>query len=438
MDAHERALLRARIEECDAVVSEDGDSPDPVAQRRLTTALTRKANMLGKLGDHAERVTVWPQLRAAYIRQSDDEPDPLAIDRTLLGEAADLRRLHRPDEALAVLAEVRARHAAAPGTDRAGPNPYVTALLQSSDILASLARYPELADVDGELIECCCARPRPLARVVIAHALYHRAWALTALHRTDLALADAAELARRLDAEQDPEIAAAIAESAVRLAFSLLRIGDATLRSVIKAAAITAAGVIAEGGCHALAIVHIDAEALPVPRLLSTLPGAAAVTEQRRRTRQAQVLSDAVIRRCAPADDPETSVTVAEARVLGAAATTGLGHVTTGTRAFTALVSSGDVAVAEVFRRMAAARSDSGLISELGSVAQLTTRAQTLGHGNPQITRIAFEESMRPGSPGAPHSRLAGLISRFVAPGVPSSSGASDPGVLLHPPPAID
>jgi hypothetical protein len=109
---------------------------------------------------------------------------------------------------------------------------------------------------------------------------------------------------------------------------------------------------------------------------------------------------------------------VATARIYSAAAAMLLGHVVEAFRGFDTLTESGQEAVAEAFRAQAAnVRTDGGLIAQFGTFANLHHRARTLGQGDPRITRIAFEESVRADAPGSPSSRPGRWFARLMAPG---------------------
>jgi len=87
-------------------------------------------------------------------------------------------------------------------------------------------------------------------------------------------------------------------------------------------------------------------------------------------------------------------------------------------RAFDTLTGSGQEAVAEAFGAEAAnVRTDAGLLAQFGAVANLHHRARTLGQGDPGITRIAFEESVRNDAAGSPTSRTGRCLARLMAPG---------------------
>ena len=100
---------------------------------------------------------------------------------------------------------------------------------------------------------------------------------------------------------------------------------------------------------------------------------------------------------------------VATAQINEAIALVILGRVRDGVRHLNVLVDSGRESVAEAFRDLAAG--SEGVLEEFCAVGSLAYRARTLGQGDPEIARIAFEESMRPDALGIP-SHPPGAVDR--------------------------
>jgi len=126
-------------------------------------------------------------------------------------------------------------------------------------------------------------------------------------------------------------------------------------------------------------------------------------TEKRRRAAQTLVISRSLAARLDGDEDRDLQQTVATARILGAAALVLLGRLSEGFRQFDQLISSGQEAVAEAFR----SQSTLGPKNTISVPSRTSPSGGTLGQGDPRIAHIAFEESMRPGAPGAPTSRTA-------------------------------
>lgn len=109
---------------------------------------------------------------------------------------------------------------------------------------------------------------------------------------------------------------------------------------------------------------------------------------------------------------------LATVSILGAASQFMNGDPRGGFRAFTRLTGSRSEAVAAAFDREARRTlKQRGLRGEFGAASFLAHRAETLGQGDDHITRIAYEESLRSGTPTALTTRRGRLYARFLKPG---------------------
>jgi len=137
-------------------------------------------------------------------------------------------------------------------------------------------------------------------------------------------------------------------------------------------------------------------------------------TATRKRAAQARVVCGALVACFGPATEADKQRIVANARIYDAAGAILLGHIVEGYRGFELLVDSGQEAVAEAFRMQAETlQGDRGLIAEWGAVSNLFHRARTLGQGDPRITRMAYEESVRARESA---SRSARWVTRLLTP----------------------
>jgi hypothetical protein len=417
-DARDR--LKEQIEECDAVIRDEGNSADPVARRRVTEALRAKAMALGELGRYEGRVAVWDALIARHAEGPADS-DPLFLDRIRINKAMDLRRTGRDQEAIDSLADVRRRHAG-PAHDPQSRLVSVHALALTRDALTSLRRYEDASALDDEIIRRFADASEPELHRRVAYALAHRTYVRLREGRIQDALDDGDALLARFEAETDPDVRRRIGEVMLDHVQTLLRTGSAGPRWIAGSIGLILIGALCEGGLHLCKRLRIAPALAPrdqrVGRVLNSPPGMASVIDKRRRMKQALAVSRALVDRFGSAEEPDLRQLVARARIFEAAALGLLGRLREAGRVFDVLTKSGDEAVAEAFRTFAiAVKSEGGVRGEFGSVSHLFHRAATLGQGDPRMTRIAYEESTSPGTPGSPSTRAGALMARLLTPG---------------------
>jgi tetratricopeptide (TPR) repeat protein len=424
VEADVAARLRARVVELDAVLAEERDSPDPVARRRVVEALVAKARALRKLGCYEDSVEVWEEL---FIGFAEEPPggDPRFGAKVLIDKALDEHRSGQDQAAIGTLNRVIGQRLSL-ADDAEGSLLAARALAVKRDVLNGLQQLDAACGVDEEIIATFGGAVEPELRARVAFALTHRAHTLLRESRVDEALSDSDELLRQFADEDDPVLLENIAKLLLSQARSLIRVGSPTVDSVMIAIGATLAGAVGE--CVLLAGQRWPLDHAPGGAQLRRLTGSAAstllspprvgvVAQQRRRVAQTLVISNAIVDRFGPDEEPDREQIVATARIYTAVALILLGRVRDGSRRFDQLTDSGREAVAEAFRGEAGLAPEPGLLGEFGAVANLAQRARTLGQGDPRIARIAFEESMRPGSPGSPASRRARWIARLIGPG---------------------
>ena len=428
MEAGSNERLWARVAECDAVLREEGDSPDPVSRRRVAVALDHKARALAGLGRHEECAEVLEGVVSLFA----DEPlvgGELFIARVLLNKGLALGRAGRHEAAVVALDEALERCEQECKDGRDGRAVAVRALSAKSEALSRLEAVEAASAVDWEIVRRFGEAGEPELRTRVAVALTRRAWWLLSEHRVDEALEVGDQLLRRFRSETDPEVQASLREILLRHTRTLLRVGSPRSESVAKNAVVVLAGSVGEGARLLGRRLRLDRVGRTTEWLKrsSVVPAAERavrrgvptfLTEQRKRAAQAQMAAGAVIDCFGEGVDRDQERMVATARIYSAVAAMLLGHVIESFRAFGALTGSGQEAVAEAFRAQAAnVTTDAGLIAQFGAVANLHHRARTLGQGDPRITRIAFEESVRADAPGSPSSRAGRWFARLMAPG---------------------
>jgi tetratricopeptide (TPR) repeat protein len=429
VDAERLDRLRARVAECDEVVAENRDSPDPVAQRRLREALWAKGAALAELGRHAEGVEVWDEMLAQFADDPQDG-DERIVGETLFNKALDLHQCGRREAALATLDQLLA-HGAVLDDDGYGygygPLIAARALTIKRDVLVSAGRFAEAVRVDDEIIGRFATATEPELRSRVASTLRHRAHLMLRGRRINEALADGAELVRRFDVESDPGTVGEVGEFLLSHARSLLHLGSPTFQAVLGQMTVTLGGAVGQGSASVARRLRLD-RAPGVERWGDRLRRTSAArwvsrrhlvvtfTEKRRRAEAALLACRAVIDRFDGDELPDRRQTVDGARILEAEALMLLGHLQGAFHRFDELIGSGQESVAEAFRARARLSSHERLTDEIAAVAALAHRARTLGNGDTRIARIAFEESLRPGQPGSPDSRAAQWIARLLGP----------------------
>lgn len=427
LDAAARERLLGQIAESDRVVGGEGDSSDPVSRRRVVEALDVKGRALARLGRYEESAAVWDEIVCRCVRERSDG-DALFIARARLNEGLALALAGRHEAAAVALDDV---------LERCGHEEEIEevrlmvgrALSAKSGAMSRLRRFDAASAVDWEIVRSFDAAAEAELRIRVAVALMRRAWWLLVEHRVDEALEVGDRLRERFRAETEADAQTRLGDILLRHTRAVLMVGSLSLDSVAISVVVVLAGAVGEGAKVVGRRLRLDptgsTEAwLKRSSVISGLERAvrrrapAFFTERRKRAAQARAATDVLIEGFGDRAGHDQERIVATARIYSAAAAMLLGHVVEAYRSFDALARSGQEAVAEAFRVQAAnVTTDAGVLAEFGAVGNLAQRARTLGQGDPRITRIAFEESVRAGQPGSPVSRGGRWLARLLAPG---------------------
>lgn len=421
MDSELVDRLRTQISESEEVLAEEKWSADPVARRRVSEALRVKAQALGRLGRHRESVEAWDEL--VSLRAQEAESEPLSFAAALLSRGAAEQASGRSWAALQTLDQVlQVRSEQSEITSR-----WLIlegwALSLKRDILSALGRVDEALGLDKSIVTRFCDSTEPALRRRVAYALGHRAHTLLRTGRSNEALHDGEELIRRLEMEGDPTTVVLLAQILVTHARLLLSVGNPGFRSVMLSVAVALGGAVGESVGVIDQRLHLT-RAPGLGRLVRALAPAAtwafsgtmpdAFAEKRCRAAQALAVNRALEARL-DKNQPDHQQFLASAAILSVGALILLGRLPEGLAQSERLINSGQEAVAAAFARQAPTGQD-GFLGELGTLASLAQRARTLGQGDNRIAHIAFEESTRPGAPGAPASLRAKLLARLLGP----------------------
>jgi tetratricopeptide (TPR) repeat protein len=410
VDAAGRERLLSVIQSSDSVLLEDGDSPDPVASRRVAEALARKAQALRKLDRLEDAVAVWDEL---IVRFGDEPPAtaPLIAFRAQLNKAQDLSRLGRHREAIeaaAVLLEL------CEGRDQTEATQLMIAraLGIKARALVSVERFDDAAACDEEMIARFGLTEKTELRHWVAWALQHEARVLIRDGRVDDAIAVSQQLVDRLAGESTESlpIVGQIVHDHIMV---LLGVGGPNLSGVVG----FLVGVLINASGEA-----ISATAATITRhqLLPTpLPGSQqllrvgqsiippALVQQRLRAHQALNASRALLARIGDTDDPDLRQLGAMTEFTGAVGLVLLGHLHAGFAAVNRLMEKSDPDTIQALQRLAEHFQHSeSAIDQIGTVSLLSLRAGMLGDGDPHITKIAYDDSIASHHDISPHTRI--------------------------------
>jgi tetratricopeptide (TPR) repeat protein len=420
--------LVAKVGECDQVLAECDTSPDPVARRRVATALVAKAGALGELGRHVDCARVWEE---ASVRFADEPPAtmPFLGLEALVSQGLALFRSDQPQAALDALDAFLAR----PGHEAAALRPRMAYALElKGRALRHLQRFDLAAEVDAELARRFQDASEPDIQTRVAFALMRQAGALLAAGRVRDAVAVSERLIGSFEGQDDPEGVVATGDVLLTHLRSLLNIGPLGVASVAIDAVVLLTGA-------SLEVTAATTRRLKIPtfplHVLGELPGldasAAAITaatpgfvvDRRLRYRQTVRVSRVLIDRLDGSSDSDRQRITATARLSEAVALFKLGHLAAVSDTFASLTASRQPGVVEAFNRLAErSRQQGGALGEAGALAFLFQRAQTLGQGDRRIAKIAYEESLKAQPAGTPRTAIGRLTGRILSAGKPAEN----------------
>ena len=383
--------LEAMIAASDEVLAQDGDSPDPVAQREVTKALATKAVALGQLGRLEDSLHVWDELIFRCAGQSSAAA-PLIAARAALYKARALQQDGRHHLA------VQAADEALRWFDRAGTSSgadltIAEALVVKTWALTASTDTAGAVNAAAQLAVRFEDRETPDLRRQVAWALQHQSWLLLHEGRVEEALAVGDRLIARL-ADEPPESLPTVAGIVNRHSANLLKIGAMNPAAVVRFLLTIAASTAIEATGIAETVFPPE------------------VAQARRRAGQALQAGRAVLARAHAGDDAELRRAAAEAELTSGTAQILCGHPRAGYRAFERFGSRGDTDAVQAFQRLTrSTQPDQTVLGQLGTVSNLTLRARMLGGGDPRIAQLAFDDSV------ADHPALTspGLLTRLYA-----------------------
>jgi hypothetical protein len=394
------------IAESDATIAEDRGSEDPVARRRLAQALARKAVALGRLERYRDALELWDELLV------------LAEDRSLVQariERARSQSLVQLGDDHGALSALERAVRLCDGEESSKARLLVGQALSSrGTILHGLGDVDQARRINGEIVERFIDDTEPALR---SRAAYTLGWlASERLRSGDVAgaLRHNERLLGSFDAEQDDGVVDAIGGVLIACCRELLQFGGAAAVTIARALALITGTATARTmnrlmtglGADSGQIAHMLR--LP-PRFLADLQARAA---------QAERIARAIEARFAHSDREERQQALATVSILGAVSQVMNGDPRGGVRAFQRLTGGRSEAIAAAFDREARrSLKQGGLRGEFAAASFLAHRAETLGQGDGHITRIAYEESLRSGTPTALTTRRGRLLARLLKPG---------------------
>jgi tetratricopeptide (TPR) repeat protein len=411
--AEERLL--AQIRGCDEILSEDGDSEDPVALRRVAESLVRKAAALRQLGRREEAIVVWAEL-ASRQEQESSTTRPLTAARAWLEMARDLLRLDRPGDCLDAVERVLGLIGREEVSD---PAELVTAraLGLKARALANRGSDDDAVACDEELVRRFAAAEHPELRQWVAWALAHESRILIVQGRVDAAIAVSERLVARLDGQPAGALAQ-VAETINGHTLSLLQTGTPDLAGAVRWVLVILTNTTLEALHRVQAqITRTQLAATPkrltfADRLLPTI-----VRDSRLRAQQALRVSQAVTTRIGVPDTPELGRAAASAEFLFGLALSSCGHPIASVRRIDKFISNSDQTAIEAFQRIShTIQTDGSTFSQVGALSNLALRAQMLGGGDPKITQIAYDDSIADHPSLSSPSTLTRLLTRWLRP----------------------
>ena len=241
---------------------------------------------------------------------------------------------------------------------------------------------------------------------------------------------DALETSRlllaRFETEPDESVTE-VAKSLINDLIRLMRIGGPDLKGVawtILVAAINSASVALRTTAARLApresmpgvstssVHRVNALAHSLGR--GTTPKRLATS--RERLAHALAVSRAITRRLECSDDSELQEIAAVAQIAQGMALFVLGHPISGARTLEHVTSGGHPGTIQAWQRLAGMFAASPrALEKIGAAAALSFRAGALGAGDPQIARIAYDDSLRDHAITA-QSTLVKLLARGLRP----------------------
>ena len=415
----ERLLLI--IQASDTVLSEEGDSEDPVAARRVAEALARKASALRELGRVEDAVNVWDQLIGRYNREASAAASSIVMT-AFYWKARDLERIGRHHESRAAVTELLERSRGLPQTEPLELL-VVRALAVRARVVAALGSVDEAIRSAEELVARAGRSSEPELRRWTAWAIEHESRLLIAEGRIDQALMASVRLESRL-LDEPPESLAGVIETINNHSLLLLQLGapnPAAVARFLLLVLINTAGQALDLGVSRVTH-HLSGRAprsAGLSHALATdkLDFLSVVRQSRRRAEQARAASHAVIAKIGSSEDPDLRRCAATAEFIVGLSFVVLGHPVAGIRAIDTFTSRGDIDAIGAFQWITKrSQQDTSVVSELGGISSAALRARMLGGGDPAIAKIAYEDSIANHQADSAHPTLSRLVARFLRP----------------------
>ncbi len=418
MDAARSRLLSV-VDASDALLLEEGDSRDPVARRRVALAFYRKGLALLGLERYRESMDVWDEV---IDRFSADPPTarPLIALEAMNNKSDALRCVSRFTDAIALAESAAARCEQMEATGELGRVLLRSLEAKRAALVAAAGNELRAAAVDGEIARRFGDAHDPELREHVALALSHQSAALLQAHRVDQALSVSRDLVGRFSAEPEATLVP-VTEIVVAHIKILANIGAPSLGG--------GAGVVLFALTNASTKLLKDAVATfqrHQPLSLAGVPAARSLIEpgsvlarrafpaacqlRRRRLEQAIMVTDAVLDRIAAKDDADLQRLAATARIAAASCDVILGRIRDGLQQMQAMTDSWRPDVVKAYQHLASEHQRGGRLAQrIGAVSLLALRAQTLGHDDPRVAQIAYDDSI-----AANHS-LSDATTKLVA-----------------------
>jgi tetratricopeptide (TPR) repeat protein len=399
----------------------------------VALASYRKALALLGLERYRESIEVWDEI---IDRFSADPPTarPLIALEAMNHKSGALRCVGRLTDAITLDESAAARCDQIEATGELRRVLLRSLETKRAALVAVAGNELRAAAVDDEIAARFGDAQDPELREHVALALSHQAAALLQAHRVDQALSISRDLVARFRTEPDATLLP-VSEIMVTHIKTLANIGGPSRRggaglvlfALTNASTQLVKDAVATFQRHQpLSLTKVPAARSLVGSALARKTIPAAYQLRRQRLEQAIIVTDAVLDRSAAEDDADLQRLAATARIAAASCDVMLGRIRGGIQQMEAMSDSGRPDVAQACQHLASERQRGGRLADrIGAVSFLALRARTLGHDDPRIAQIAYDDSITANHPLSDGPTK--LVARLLRPNGKTRSRGDEP-----------